>query len=137
VVKRCREGYTTGGEKNASSILHELEARKPYRLRHQYIREYTTNSLRKRSEGEVAMTKIITILVLAAILTLTLAVSPAQACACEGVPNWSVMSDEEIVSTINGIKDESRIMDAQRGWLPPAPAGYRYTDNYKLVPLSG
>ena len=37
------------------------------------------------------MTKIVKILVLVAILTFTLAVSPAQACAC-GVPDWSVMS---------------------------------------------
>ena len=76
------------------------------------------------------------ILLLVAILTVTLAISPAQACACGGVPDWSVMSDQEIVSTINGLKDEPRIMAAQRGELPPAPAGYRYTDNYTLVPVS-
>ena len=37
------------------------------------------------------MTKIVKILLLVAILTVTLAVSPAQACACH-VPDWSVMS---------------------------------------------
>jgi hypothetical protein len=45
------------------------------------------------------------------------------------------MSDEEIVSTINGLKDEPRLMAAQRGELPAAPTGYRYTENYTLVPL--
>jgi hypothetical protein len=83
------------------------------------------------------MTKIVKVIVLVLMLTVMLPISPAQACACDGVPNWSVMSDEEIVSTINAITDEARIMDAQRGWLPPAPAGYRYTNNYRLVPLSG
>ena len=82
------------------------------------------------------MTKIVKVLVLVLMLTVILPISPAQACAC-GLPNWSVMSDEEIVSTINATTDEARIMDAQRGWLPPAPAGYRYTDTYRLVPLSG
>ena len=81
------------------------------------------------------MTKIVKLLVLVAILTLTLAVSPAQACACGGTPDWSKMSDEVIVSTINGLKDEPRIMVAQRGELPPAPPGYRYDVNYMLVPL--
>ena len=76
------------------------------------------------------------VLVLVAILTVTLAISPAQACACGGVPDWSVMSDKEIVSTINGLKDEPRIMAAQRGELPAAPTGYRYTENYTLVPVS-
>ena len=79
------------------------------------------------------MTKIVKILVLVAILTVTLAVSPAQACAC-GVPDWSVMSAEEIVSAINGAEDEPRIMEGERGGLPPAPAGYEYDENYKLVP---
>ena len=83
------------------------------------------------------MTKIVKVLVLVLMLTVMLPISPAQACTCGGVPNWSVMSDKEIVSTINAITDEARIMDAQRGWLPSAPAGYRYTDNYRLVPLSG
>ena len=48
------------------------------------------------------MTKMVKALILVVILTTTLAVrlSPAQACAC-GVPDWSTMSDEEIVSTIN------------------------------------
>lgn len=80
------------------------------------------------------MTKMIKVLVLVAILTATLAVSPAQACAC-GVPDWSKMSDEEIVSTINRAEDAPRIMAAQRRELPPAPAGYRYDENnYTLVP---
>src|SRR5215210_4578949 len=69
-----------------------------------------------------------------AILTVTLAVSPAQACAC-GVPDWSVMSAEEIVSAINGAEDEPRIMAGQSGQLPPAPPGYRYDENYTLVSL--
>ncbi len=80
------------------------------------------------------MMKTAKILLLVAILTVTLAISPAQACAC-GTPNWSVMSDKEIVSTINGLKDEPRIMAGQRGELPAAPTGYRYTENYTLVPL--
>ena len=79
------------------------------------------------------MTKIVKILVLVAILTVTLAVSPAQACAC-GVPDWSVMSVQEIVSTINGAEDEPRIMAGQSGELPPAPLGYEYDNTYKLVP---
>jgi hypothetical protein len=82
------------------------------------------------------MTKMVKILVLVAILTATLAVSPAQACAC-GVPDWSTMSDEQIVSTINNAADEPRIMAGQSGELPPAPPGYRYAENYRLVPLSG
>ena len=78
------------------------------------------------------MTKIVKILLLVAILTVTLAVSPAQACAC-GVPDWSVMSAEEIVSTINGAEDEPRIMAGQSGELPPPPLGYEYDNTYKLV----
>ncbi len=63
-------------------------------------------------------------------------ISPAHACAC-GVPDWSMMSDKEIVSTINGAEDVPHIMAGQRGELPPAPAGYRYDeDDYTLVPLS-
>ena len=81
------------------------------------------------------MLKKAKILVLVAIFTVTLAISPAQACACGGVPDWSVMSDEEMVSTINGLKDEPRLMAAQRGELPAAPTGYRYTENYTLAPL--
>ncbi len=60
------------------------------------------------------MTKIVKLLVLVAILSVTLAVSPAQACAC-GVPDWSVMSAEEIVSTINGAEAEPRIVAGQSG----------------------
>jgi hypothetical protein len=81
------------------------------------------------------MMKMVKALVLVAILTVTLAVSPAQACACG--EDWSTMSDEQIVSTINGTKDEPRIMAAQRGELPSAPPGYRYDENYRLVPISG
>ncbi len=81
------------------------------------------------------MKKLVKALVLVAILTATLAVSPAQACAC-GVPDWSTMSDEQIVSTINASEDEPRIIAGQLGELPPAPAGYRYDENYRLVPLS-
>lgn len=80
------------------------------------------------------MTKIVKVLILVAILTATLAISPAHACACP-VPDWSRMSDAEIVSTINGAVDEPRITAGQRGELPPAPAGYRYDVNYRLVPL--
>jgi hypothetical protein len=81
------------------------------------------------------MTKMVKALILVAILTLTLAVSPAQACAC-GVPDWSMMSDEEIVSTINNSAAEPRIIAGQSGELPPAPVGYVYDENYMLVPLS-
>ena len=80
------------------------------------------------------MAKIVKVLILVAILTVTLAVSPAQACAC-GVPGWSTMSDKEIVSTINGAEDEPRIMYGQSGQLPPAPVGYQYADNYMLILL--
>ena len=78
------------------------------------------------------MTKIVKILILAAILTATLAVSPAQACACG--EDWSKMSTGQIVSSINGAEDEPRIMLGQSGQLPPAPPGYQYDSNYKLVP---
>ena len=81
------------------------------------------------------MKKIVKVLVLVLMLSVMLPISPAQACACDGVPNWSVMSDEEIVSTINAITDEARIMDAESGELPPAPPGYRYDEYYKLTPL--
>jgi hypothetical protein len=99
----------------------------------------TQRSVHVQSQGPAprrgaAVTKIVKILVLVAILTVTLAVSPAQACAC-GVPDWSVMSAEEIVSAINGAEDEPRILAGQSGELPPAPPGYRYDENYRLVPL--
>ena len=45
------------------------------------------------------------------------------------------MSDQEIVSVINGAEDEPRIMAAEAGELPAAPAGYQYTEDYKLIPL--
>ena len=79
------------------------------------------------------MSKMVKVLVLVAILVTTLAVSPAQACACG--ENWSAMSAEEIVSTINAAEDEPRIMAGQSGQLPPAPAGYQYDATYRLVPL--
>jgi len=80
------------------------------------------------------MTKIIQVLVLVAMITVMLSMGTAQACAC-GVPNWSEMSDEEIISTINGAEDEPRIMYGQSGQLPPAPVGYQYADNYMLILL--
>jgi hypothetical protein len=80
------------------------------------------------------MTKIVKILLLVAVLTVTLAVSPAQACACG--ENWAAMSAEEIVSAINGAEDEPRIMEGERRGLPPAPEGYQYAANYKLVPTN-
>ena len=80
------------------------------------------------------MTKIVKLLVLVAILTVTLAVSPAQACACG--EDWSSMSDEKIVSNINGAEDAPRIQAGQSGQLPPAPPGYQYDNTYMLVPLS-
>jgi len=79
------------------------------------------------------MTKIVKLLVLVAILTVTLAVSPAQACACG--EDWSSMSDEKIVSNINGAEDAPRIQAGQSGQLPPAPPGHEYDANYRLVPL--
>jgi hypothetical protein len=79
------------------------------------------------------MTKIVKLLVLVAILTVTLAVSPAQACACG--EDWSLMSAEEIVAAINGAEDEPRSVMGQSGQLPPAPAGYQYDATYRLVPL--
>ena len=78
------------------------------------------------------MIKIKVLVFLVAILTVTLAVSPAQACACG--ENWSLMSTEEIVSAINGAEDEPRIMAGQSGQLPPAPPGYEYDNTYKLIP---
>ena len=80
------------------------------------------------------MTKIIKVLVLVAMITVMLSMGTAQACAC-GVPNWSEMSDEEIVSTINAAEDEPRIMAGQRGELPLAPVRYQYADDYRLVLL--
>ena len=77
------------------------------------------------------MRKIVKVLVLVLMLTVMLPLSPAQACAC-GTPEWSMMSDEQVVSTINGLKDEPRIMAGQSGQLPPAPPGYRYDDTYRL-----
>jgi hypothetical protein len=78
------------------------------------------------------MMKKAKVLVLVAILTVTLAVSPAQACACG--EDWANMSAEAIVSAINGAEDEPRIMAGQSGQLPPAPPGYEYDATYRLVP---
>ena len=80
------------------------------------------------------MTKIVKVLVLVLMLTVMLPISPAQACAC-GMPNWSMMTAEEIVSTINGMNAEPRIMAGEYGDLPPAPAGYQYDEDYELIPL--
>ena len=80
------------------------------------------------------MTKIVKILILVAILSATLAINPAHACACPG-PDWSSMSDAQIVSTINGAADEPRIMAGLRGELPRPPAGYRYDATFRLVPV--
>jgi hypothetical protein len=84
-----------------------------------------------RPEG-AAMRKIVKVLVLSAILSVTLAVSPAQACACG--EDWSKMSTEQIVTSVNGAEDEPRIMLGQSGQLPPPPPGYQYDSIYKLVP---
>ena len=78
------------------------------------------------------MPKIVKLLVLVAILTVALAVSPAQACACG--EDWSAMSPEKIVSEINNADDEARTTEGQSGGLPPPPEGYEYDENYKLVP---
>ena len=80
------------------------------------------------------MTKVVKVLVLVTILTVTLAVSPAQACACG--ENWAAMSPEKIASEINNAKDAPRIMEGQSGGLPAAPQGYEYDENYKLVPTT-
>ncbi len=82
------------------------------------------------------MTKIVKVLVMVAIFTVTLAVSPAQACAC-GTSDWSMMSVKEIVSIVNGLEDGTRIVAGKRGELPRAAAGYRYDASFKLVPVSG
>ena len=79
------------------------------------------------------MTKVVKVLVLVLMLTVMLPLSPAQACAC-GMPNWSLMSAEEIASTINAMKDVPRIRAAEDGDLPAPPRGYQYDNTYKLVP---
>jgi hypothetical protein len=81
------------------------------------------------------MTKIVKVLVLVLMLTVMLHISPALACAC-GMPDWSLMSAEQVVSTINGMKDEPRIRAAEHGDLPAAPPGYEYDNTYKLVPTN-
>ena len=79
------------------------------------------------------MTKIIRVLILGAMITVMLSMGTAQACACGEV--WSEMSDEQIVTAINGAENEPRIMYGQSGQLPPAPVGYEYTADYMLVLL--
>ena len=80
------------------------------------------------------MTRMVKVLVLVLMLTVMLPLSPAQACACGGTPNWSVMSADEIASTINALKEEPRIRAAENGELPAAPPGYQYDATYSLVP---
>ena len=79
------------------------------------------------------MRKIVKVLVLVLMLTVMVPLSPAQACAC-GTPDWSLMSAEEIASTINAMKEEPRIRAAGQGDLPAAPPGYQYDATYRLVP---
>ncbi len=79
------------------------------------------------------MTKIVKVLVLVLMLTVMLPISPAEACACGGMPDWSRMSAEQVASFINSIEDGPRIRDAQQGLLPAPPPGYHYTKDYKLV----
>jgi hypothetical protein len=81
------------------------------------------------------MTKIVKVLVLVLMLTVMLPISPAQACACGGMPDWSRMSAEQVASFINAMKDYPRIMAGQNGRLAPTPPGYEYDANYRLVPL--
>jgi hypothetical protein len=45
------------------------------------------------------------------------------------------MRVEQIVAFVNGIEDETRIMEAEHGYLPAAQPGYRCTKDYKLIPL--
>jgi hypothetical protein len=45
------------------------------------------------------------------------------------------MSAEQKASFINAIEDSPRIMGAEQGYLSPAPLGYRYTKDYKLILL--
>jgi hypothetical protein len=79
------------------------------------------------------MTKIVKGLVLVLMLTVMLPISPAEACACGGIPDWSRMSSEQVASFINANEYGPRIRDAQQGLLPHPPPGYRYTKDYKLV----
>jgi hypothetical protein len=45
------------------------------------------------------------------------------------------MSDQEIVTFINAMKNDPRIMAGEAGDLPAAPPGYQYDKYYELVPL--
>ena len=80
------------------------------------------------------MTKMVKVLVVVSMLTVMLPISPAEACACGGMPDWSRMSAEQVASFVNAIEDRLRITEAEQGLLPPPPPGYRYTKDYKLVP---
>ena len=71
------------------------------------------------------MTKIAKVLVLVLMLTVMLHISPAWACAC-GEPDWSRMSTEQVVSTINAMKDEPRIMEGESGGSSRKPS-FRHT----------
>jgi len=82
---------------------------------------------------KIVKVKIVKVLVLVLMLTVMLPISPAEACACGGMPDWSRMSAEQVASFVNSIEDGHRIMEAQQGLLPAAPPGYRYTEDYKLV----
>ena len=79
------------------------------------------------------MTKIVKVLVLVLMLTVMVPISPAEACACGGMPDWSRMSPEQLASFVNSIEDQLRITEAEQGILPAAPPGYSYTKDYKLV----
>src|SRR5215212_2071867 len=80
------------------------------------------------------MTKMVKVLVLVLMLSVMLPISPAEACAC-GLPDWSTMSAGQVVSFINAMKDDPRIMAGQNGHLAPAPPGYQYDATYRLLPL--
>ena len=80
------------------------------------------------------MTKMVKVLVVVLMLTVMLPISPAEACAC-GLPDWATMSAGQVVSFINAMKDDPRVMAGQNGHLAPTLPGYRYDASYRLVPL--